>query len=305
MKNEEKNTLILKWLNDELTPDELKSLEALEDYPLLSKIADYSQDLEIPEIDSEGVKTNLNQYINEQTNDSTNRFNLFKLAAVFLVLISSLFLIKYFSTPSMVTFTNVKAEQTVYTLPDESKVTLFGVSSIDFNRNEWEDGKRNLVLNGEGYFEVQKGSKFTVETNQGKVTVLGTKFNVKTLDNFFAVECFEGKVQVERDAQKTILTKGKGVIFNKTNVSEIDIVRNQPQWILGEYRYNKMPLNIVFNDLENLYNVTLETSEVSINDKIFSGSIIKDNLDNALKAICLPMRLTFDITDHKIVIHSK
>ena len=67
--------------------------------------------------------------------------------------------------------------------------------SLKFKKNNWNN-KRSLSLTGTAYFEVEKGQSFTVNTNEGNVVVLGTKFTVNTSSNFIEVQCFEGIVSV-------------------------------------------------------------------------------------------------------------
>jgi len=63
-------------------------------------------------------------------------------------------------------------------------VVLNSKSTISFNKTDWKNN-RQLTLDGEAYFKVEKGSTFTVNTNNGSVTVLGTQFNVNSTRRFF------------------------------------------------------------------------------------------------------------------------
>ena len=141
-------------------------------------------------------------------------------------------------------------EQLAIILPDNSKVILNANSTLSFNKNNWNEN-RNLNLNGEAYFKVEKGSDFVVETKEGKVTVLGTQFNVKTDTDFFEVICYEGKVKAETNTLNTILIKGdafrkmKGSLPEKWMISAVE-----PSWKKGESSFKSVPLEYVIKALK-------------------------------------------------------
>jgi Fe2+-dicitrate sensor, membrane component len=66
-------------------------------------------------------------------------------------------------------------------------VNLNSSSQLSYSKNKW-DSKREVTLNGEAFFKVSKGSTFDVITLNGKVSVLGTQFNVKQRENYFEVK---------------------------------------------------------------------------------------------------------------------
>ena len=79
----------------------------------------------------------------------------------------------YFSEEKLVTETTAMD----YELPDGSKVKLMGNSSLSYNRVTWF-WERKLQLLGKALFKVTPGKTFTVQTEAGDVSVLGTKFLV-------------------------------------------------------------------------------------------------------------------------------
>ena len=63
------------------------------------------------------------------------------------------------------------------TLPDGSKVNLNADSRLTYKPYQWIIS-RNVELEGEAFFEVKQGKRFSVKSNQNKVNVLGTSFNI-------------------------------------------------------------------------------------------------------------------------------
>ena len=66
-------------------------------------------------------------------------------------------------------------------LADGSKVILNSESKISFDR-DYNVEHRSLKLEGEAYFDITESNMpFIIETDHGKITVLGTIFNVYSL----------------------------------------------------------------------------------------------------------------------------
>ncbi|SEW54230.1 FecR family protein [Chitinophaga arvensicola] len=84
-------------------------------------------------------------------------------------------------------------------LPDGSTVLLADNSRLEYNR-DFNDGKREVKLWGEGYFDIKDlpGKPFVVKTGKLSTLVLGTAFNVKSSadQQQVVVTVTRGKVKV-------------------------------------------------------------------------------------------------------------
>jgi ferric-dicitrate binding protein FerR (iron transport regulator) len=96
-------------------------------------------------------------------------------------------------------------------LPDGSMVVLNAHSTLTYN--DWSEGQtREVWLNGEAFFEVQKKHdatgrvKFVVHTGDLNVEVLGTRFNVSNRGLRTQIVLEEGKVRLryEQETEKVI-----------------------------------------------------------------------------------------------------
>ena len=188
-------------------------------------------------------------------------------------------------------------EQLAVTLPDGSTVTLNAASSLSFNENTWE-AQREVQLEGEGFFEVEEGEQFTVKTSLGSVSVLGTSFNVQERKNLLNVACYTGKVRVQNEYKVSqTLTPGKKIRVEQAKVSLDDFVPEETVgWKKGIFRFDDIPLNIVFDELQRQYGIELEV-KANIDNRRYSGSFTKNDLEGALKMICLPMELEYQIAE--------
>ena len=296
------DTFLARWLNKDLTEQEHIAFEKTEEYKEYAKIIEKSDLFEAPIFNQEETFNKIQNKIKSQQKVRKLVLNrIYSIAAS----VALLFGIFYFIGKDTVYKTSY-GEQLAVVLPDGSKVQLNAKSKISFDKRDWQKGKRNVTLNGEGYFKVQKGSKFTVETELGSVSVLGTQFNVKRTQGYFDVKCFEGSVRFKDASDEIILTPGKGYQKIKGAVGKNTVFETiSPSWISGESSFVETPLAYVVKELEKQYKVSIETGSVNMN-QLFTGSFSNKNRDVALKSVFIPLQIvvTIDESD-KLILSEK
>ncbi len=202
----------------------------------------------------------------------------------------------------------IKAETgsiTHYRLPDGSAVSLNAGSNITFNKNDFNND-RILNLDGEAFFNVEKGSLFTVSTDFGIVKVLGTSFNVHSREYFFSVSCLTGKIQVVTGEKSVIIEPGQTAKLSGNDlISYQDSkIANATGWLKGEFYFENTPLIQVFREIERQYNVKFAGEELG--ERYFTGTFDTKDLDIALEAVCLPMGLIYEVGKNgKILVSEK
>jgi len=194
-------------------------------------------------------------------------------------------------------------EQLSYNFPDQSSAQLNSGSSIEYNPQNWET-KREVVLKGEAFFEVEKGTTFEVVTNNGSVIVLGTSFNVYTRGKRFKVSCLTGKVEVKTEQHTLVLKPGDAVFLNPDNkrLEPSNILDDHKvDWLEGEYYFENVPLSKVFEEMERQFNVDIKLDR-SVKNSTFTGYFMAENIDTALYQVCWPMNLESNKNNSKVVI---
>lgn len=179
-------------------------------------------------------------------------------------------------------------------LPEESAVTLNAGSSITYH-DKYFNQDRVLYLEGEAFFKVQKGSTFTVHTDYGTVTVLGTSFNVISRAGHFEVSCYTGKVKVESSSKdQQIITAGESASRSKSdkklNRATFDVIADTPEWMEGKFSYKNQPLADVISELERQYDIDVKL-EAGLKDMKYTGLFESGDLDSALYLITWPLHL--------------
>tara|TARA_R100001230_G_C5686446_1_gene196000 strand:+ start:1509 stop:2420 length:912 start_codon:yes stop_codon:yes gene_type:complete len=294
----ENDYLLHKWLNNEATPEELEQLKADPKYASYIKIADASSDFEIAEMNSQAnFEAISNKTKSVRRLQNRNIFSVvWKVAAVFALLLAG-----YYYTTTLDTSVKTEIAQTqTFLLPDGSEVALNAASKITYNKKDWAN-IRELTLDGEAYFKVKKGSNFSVKTDEGTVSVLGTQFNVSARDGLFIVACFEGLVSVAFNdtllklpaGQKIQIENGK-LMLNEANPN------HSPVWLNDESSFENVSLQRVLEELERQFAVKVTVNNVNL-DKKFTGTFTHKNLELALKSICEPLQLTYKISNNGAV----
>ncbi len=291
----EKDYLLHKWLNNEATPEELEQLKADPEYGSYVQIAIASSGFEVSDMNSEANFEAISNKIKpvHQLHKPSIFSVVWKVAAVFAVLLSSYF---YISTLDTSVKTEIAQTET-FSLPDNSEVVLNAGSKITFNKKKWTNS-RELSLDGEAYFKVTKGNKFSVKTVEGIVSVLGTQFNVFARDGLFVVACYEGLVSVAfNDTLLKVPAGSKVQIENGKLVMNKTTENHSPVWLLNESSFENGPLQMVVKELERQYpvNVSLENIDST---KRFTGTFTHKNLELALKSICEPLQLHYKINNN-------
>lgn len=293
----DKDIILHKWLNNAATPDEVEQLKADPEYASYLKISEATASFDVPEMDMEANLRILSEKKRNLPMSTPKVISIvWKVAAVLMVLLAGYF---YVSTLNTSVETDIAQTETIV-LPDNSEVTLNASSTISYNKNDWED-ERRLTLKGEAYFKVIKGNKFSVETSEGTVQVLGTQFNVYVRNGVFAVTCFEGLVSVAFNDTILKLPAGEKIQIENGKLTATEALENpSPSWLTDESSFENAPLLRVVEALERQYPITISLKNVD-SAKHFTGSFTHKNLELALKAICEPLQLHYKINENGTV----
>jgi ferric-dicitrate binding protein FerR (iron transport regulator) len=216
-------------------------------------------------------------------------------AAAILVLFGSALFMKYYT----VSVGSNLGEKFSHTLPDNSEVFLNENSSLSYQPYWWMFS-RELEFEGEAFFEVEKGKKFTVKSDNGSTSVLGTSFNINSRKNY-SVYCKTGKVAVVGlgSVNTVVLSPNELVSFDgeyglKEEIKDENLILN---WRKGLLIFESVPLIEVFDELEFIYNVNLKYESSDFSGLNYSANYKKpSNIEDVLEL----MILNFDFTYSKL-----
>ncbi len=296
----DKETLIEKWLNNELSPAEKQKFEQGDDFAMCQSIIDTAQHFKASQFSEPDTFKAFHEHYksNEQERSSKWSWKPFlRIASVIIIALGVYF--TFFNTNQKEIQTLASQHSTI-ALPDKSEVILNADSKIIYDADAWSN-ERSLSLDGEAYFKVSKGQTFDVVTTQGTVTVIGTEFNVKARPNHFEVMCFEGVVSVTSGTITEELRAGETFRLLDTMFTQDKTLDNLPQWTQNKSVFKALPLKSVLAEMERQYDIKITVRDVDT-ERLFTGGFIHNDLENALLSVTQPMNLHYTIKSSKAVV---
>jgi len=130
------------------------------------------------------------------------------------------------------------ADLSSVTLPDGTLLSLNAGSKVTY-RKGFGTSHRNLLLKGEGYFEVKSDKRlpFVIEAGESRIRVTGTKFNVNAYHRKeIRVTVMAGSVSLydaSRPSNQETLSAGETGIYNRDGreiIKKVSVNLNDISW---------------------------------------------------------------------------
>lgn len=201
-------------------------------------------------------------------------------------------------------------------LSDGTLVWLNAGSKLRFPNTFGSSEKtRTVYLDGEAYFEVvtNKDKPFIVNTQEVDVKVLGTKFNISSYDtdDYIATTLVEGSVNVyETRTPKNGVTlrpsfqanyQKFGNRFSKDLVDP-DIFTS---WMSNRLVIDNLKFSEILVKLERKYFVKFINKAEHLNNEVFKGEFVDEDIESVLETISLSTPFNYEINQNIITITSE
>lgn len=186
-------------------------------------------------------------------------------------------------------------------LPDGSKVWLNSGTTIQYPLS-FNKGMREVILDGEAYFEIEKseGSPFRVLAGNHTVEVLGTKFNVSVdqADNTFETALFEGSVKVfESASPHTFVEMNPNTFVHLVDGAlQMQLLgyRDKYNWRDGILCFEKEPFEYIMKTFEKSYGCKIVIANKKVNKYLYTGKFLQtDGVDYALSLLRKSVYFTY------------
>ena len=195
---------------------------------------------------------------------------------------------------------NTTPQKKALTLSDGSTVELLPGSTLSYPEN-FTSLKRAVILNGEANFNIAKDAakRFSVNTNSIVITVLGTRFTVNAYDanHVTKVILHEGRIRIKitdsssRDNKNEYYLAPGDVFIYKLSARILHLEKDKDEC----YAFNNYPLDVVFDQLQIIYNTKIIYNKAELGNRSFIGKIDKkDSLSHILKGIALLNNFALD-----------
>lgn len=200
-------------------------------------------------------------------------------------------------------------------LPDGSQARLNSGTELFHNRL-FGYTNRNVQLNGEAYFEVQRSDvPFRVEANGSLTEVLGTSFNLRSWRSDPARQT-ELTVTSGRVSFQRIDGDGNGVLLTEGFSSELRSDMTRPSepvsadiapalaWTQHQLAFTVQPLSVIFAELERKFDIEIQWDDPRIGRSTLSSFYNEpESAESVLRDICTVKGLSYTKTATGYRIH--
>lgn len=231
-------------------------------------------------------------------------------AALIIFLIGGSAFWYYRSKDGIETITTANRQQKEITLSDGTTVYLNCGTELLYPR-KFSGSVRKVRLTGEAFFEVVKSkSPFVVQTSEGTVTVLGTRFNIWARDFQMRIIVEEGRVRFEAG------NIANSVILNKDSMSEIS--HNQPPskarsvnakellgWRSGKLVFTHTMLSELAGEIGRYYDVDVAIENPELEKKTITAVFDRLSLKKVLYAICSTLDIQYKYQDGSYIFYKE
>ena len=172
------------------------------------------------------------------------------------------------------------------------------------------EGRREVFLKGEAWFEVAKDSEreFWVRTGMMDVKVLGTSFNVNAYEKLgkVAMTLVEGSVEVACVGKSFRIVPGEQFVYDK-NSREADVrmvdTEQYTSWKDGYYKFRQTTLEEIMTTLSIWYEVNVFYQNESAKQVEFTGKVKRyEDIRVLLDKFEQTENVTFDIKGNNVFI---
>ena len=188
---------------------------------------------------------------------------------------------------------NTTPQKKALTLSDGTTVDLLPSSTLSY-REDFNTLKRDVALKGEATFDIARdvAKPFSVYCNSVLITVLGTRFTVNSYDSntVTKVVLHEGRVMAKifdpssRDNKNEYYLSPGDVFIYKRSARILHLEKDKDD----NYVFDNYPLDVVFDQLQIVYNTKITYNRNELGNRTFIGKIDKkDPLSRILQSIVL------------------
>lgn len=186
------------------------------------------------------------------------------------------------------------------TLTDGTKVWLNAKTTFTFP-NKFTAGSRQVILDGEGYFDVTKDTEkpFTVKTEQYDIKVLGTEFNVTAYSGspYFETALIKGAVEVSSPASNSKIDLQPNTrTYAENGLLKKGAIEHQSYflWKEGLICFFDEPVGKMIDKLELYYDIKIDVRNKELLKNRYSGKFrTKDGVEHVLKVLQLSNKFTY------------
>lgn len=194
-------------------------------------------------------------------------------------------------------------------LPDSSVIWLNCGSEL-LVADDYENGNREVLLRGEGYFDIQSdpSNPFYVRTPDGPtVKVTGTVFNLSCYspDKDVKLTLLRGSVQMLTDGSEAVtIEEGSGITVRE-GVAYVDTtpdIDGDIAWTKGTLHFDNTPMPDVLESIERWYGVHITVRDNSIYRNSVTADFRSESIHQVLELLSFTCDVVYVLDGNNITI---
>ena len=194
-------------------------------------------------------------------------------------------------------------------LPDSSTVWVNAGSTLSYS-NSFSKSNRDVILDGEAYFEVVKNRQlpFKVFVSNLCVEAKGTSFDIDSYTKNVTTTLITGTVVISNKyGEEQVLRPNQSVLYNSENM-EFGKVRNvsnaelYSSWKDNIWVIRSMKMDEFIERLEKRYNVVIIENGCEFQNKRISASLSNETIEQVMRALKSTMGVEYSINKNVITL---
>lgn len=198
-------------------------------------------------------------------------------------------------------------------LVDGTKIVLNAGSQLRYPTFFPKEGKRNVYLKGEAFFTVAEDvtRPFIVHTDELKIRVLGTEFNVSAYkdDKKTTAVLASGKIAATPTHKKyseentAIIAPGEMISIEKgeLQVSKVNVSKHIA-WVSGKLMFINDSFETIAHKLERYYDLEIINHCSLLKESTFTGTFESDKIEDVLKTFQIHTPFDYKKENNKVII---
>ena len=213
-----------------------------------------------------------------------------------------------------------KGQKSNIVLQDGTTIRLNSESKLIYPE-KFEDGKREVFLTGEAFFDVVKNptKPFIINTGKVKITVMGTSFNISAFERsnvevtvatgLVKVSTIHKNINEEEDESVIFLSPNQQGIYSIDNndllTKEVDVNRYLA-WKEGKIIFDFIPFSEATLILERWFDIDISFENPALKNCIIRSEYSNENLLNILESLKFIQGIDYRLVDNnKVVINGQ
>ncbi len=248
-------------------------------------------------VPSDRIWNTIQDGLNKQTEATIHKLSIRQKtllwASIAAIVLISIITFSYFQTsPKPVLLASSETSIQIYTFHDGSKVTLRPHSQLFL-----EHHSKNVEiykLSGEGFFNIIHNPQrtFIIDAGHGKVTDLGTRFDLSNWGGNIRVFVQKGSVALQSNKNRKSVTLKTGDYCSISANGQLSQPEQKDQsqfldWMNNEMIFDHQSVTSVFKEIEQQYNIKITVPGKSIVNETVSGQIHLDNITHSLNDLAI------------------